>query len=462
MFKKSILAIMIAVVSIGAFAQVDDVTLTVSHDGATKDEAKKMAIRDAMEQAYGTFVSANTVILNDELVKDEIVTVASGALKKYDELSYTILPNGNHFITLRVTVSRPGLIAYAQSKGASTEFAGQTFAMNIKLMELNKKNEETAILNMLEVVEKLVPNMFDYSLKLYEPSAHKAAKDNNHIGPVTEIDLVKTDVDIIITPNSTIIRDIIGNTLASLTMSDKEQADFKQANLKTYELRNVGANVKNYVWRQVQDENQPAQKKKKKSQPIFGWVEVEEFKVGNVVLRNDYSQHFGRLFNVIINYERFNFKIVDNLGGVSKPVYSIVSDVGVIPREVPPAGTTITLQSEDRFGRPQERDVVLNMNGVILNGSYTGLLCNRANFNVHSTEAEHLSRQPWHKNTSMSWNSFFPRISNSNGVCQDRYPFRRNNVHINDTWGTTLQLSLWFPQEDLSKYSNFEIMRDED
>ena len=61
----------------------DEVTLVVSADGATKEEATKVALRSAIEQAYGTFVSANTTILNDEMVKDEIVTLSTGNVKTY-------------------------------------------------------------------------------------------------------------------------------------------------------------------------------------------------------------------------------------------------------------------------------------------------------------------------------------------------------------------------------------------
>ena len=72
--------ILLCIIPTCGFAQnvKNDVILTVSADGETKDEAIKMALRSAIEQAYGTFVSANTMLLNDELVKDEIVTISSG------------------------------------------------------------------------------------------------------------------------------------------------------------------------------------------------------------------------------------------------------------------------------------------------------------------------------------------------------------------------------------------------
>lgn len=61
----------------------DEVKLVVSGDGQTEEQAIKTALRSAIEQAYGTFVSANTAILNDSLVKDEVVTISTGNIKSY-------------------------------------------------------------------------------------------------------------------------------------------------------------------------------------------------------------------------------------------------------------------------------------------------------------------------------------------------------------------------------------------
>ena len=51
-------------------AQPKEVSLIVTGEGATKEEATNNALRSAVEQAFGVFVSANTEILNDELIKD--------------------------------------------------------------------------------------------------------------------------------------------------------------------------------------------------------------------------------------------------------------------------------------------------------------------------------------------------------------------------------------------------------
>lgn len=147
---------------------VEEVTLVVSGDGATKEEATHVALRSAIEQAYGTFVSANTAILNDSLVKDEIVTVSSGNIQKYTELAYMQLENGKSYVSLQATVSLTKLVKYAQSKGAECEFAGATFGANVKLYELNKANSEKALQNVLTVLRN-TDDLFDYVLEMGEP-----------------------------------------------------------------------------------------------------------------------------------------------------------------------------------------------------------------------------------------------------------------------------------------------------
>lgn len=165
--------LLIALFIINAFlisAQTtDEVTLVVSADGATKEEAIKVALRSAIEQAYGTFVSANTTILNDDMVKDEIVTVTSGNIKNYDEISAITLNNNMQRVTLKTTVCISKLVSYAQSKGASTEFAGATFGMNIKMYELNKKNEKAALKNLLTQLEEFIPSCFETKLSIGDP-----------------------------------------------------------------------------------------------------------------------------------------------------------------------------------------------------------------------------------------------------------------------------------------------------
>lgn len=158
-----------------------EVTLTVSSDGPTKEDATKNALRSAIEQAYGAFVSANTTILNDELVKDEIVTVSNGSIKEYKEISAVQTDNGNHLVTLSATVSLPHLITYAQSHGSECEFAGNTFGMEIKLWELNKESELKVLMNLQKALDNIT-YICNYEFVMEEPRADFSNHDMLSIG----------------------------------------------------------------------------------------------------------------------------------------------------------------------------------------------------------------------------------------------------------------------------------------
>ena len=97
---------------INAKTDDDAVVLVVSGDGYTKNEAINNALRNALEQTYGAFVSSNTTILNDKLVRDEIVTLSSGTVKNYKEISSIRREDGVHFVTIEATISLSGLKQY--------------------------------------------------------------------------------------------------------------------------------------------------------------------------------------------------------------------------------------------------------------------------------------------------------------------------------------------------------------
>lgn len=150
---------------------IDDVKLVVSGDGTTKEEATHIALRSAIEQAYGVFVSANTEILNDELVKDEIATVTSGNVKSFKELNSVALANGQYSVTLEAIVSTKKLASYAASKGASCEFAGATFGANLKLIKLNQENTRIALEHLTNQCKAMIPSLFEPALNVTDPTA---------------------------------------------------------------------------------------------------------------------------------------------------------------------------------------------------------------------------------------------------------------------------------------------------
>lgn len=203
-----------------------EVTLTVVGSGNTKEEATRNGLRSALEQTYGAFVSSNTTIINDELVQDAVSTITNNCVKSYKELSTESLPNGSWFVTLQVTVSVSGLVSYAQSKGSSVEFAGNTFGMNMKIRELNKQNELKAVYNLLIQLISL-GNLFDYELTIGEPQESSNSDDQSYY-------ICHATVSLHFNDNTRAFNELAYQVLSNLSLTKAEINEFEQTNTPYY------------------------------------------------------------------------------------------------------------------------------------------------------------------------------------------------------------------------------------
>ena len=177
---KTIIMVCIAFCNMTSYAQnynetsdEKEITLIVSGDGVNKEKATMTALRSAIEQAFGAFVSSNTKLLNDDLVKDEIVTISSGNIKKYEYLSELNVEN-KYLVTLKAVVSINNLIEFTKSKGGEVELSGgATAVMNQKIKTENNKNTRKAIDNVILQIIEALPSCFDYEVNLtHEPKAY--------------------------------------------------------------------------------------------------------------------------------------------------------------------------------------------------------------------------------------------------------------------------------------------------
>jgi hypothetical protein len=204
-----------------------DVTLTVVGSGKTIEEAKTNALRSAIEQAYGAFVSSNTEILNDEIVKDEIVSISSGNIKEFKILSQSELTGDLVSMTMSATVSVSSLQSYAQSKGATVEFAGGLFAMNLKMQELNEQNEVTAIRQLCYTIKVMTDNAFDYSIKTNDPKLRDEVEQKWEL-----------EVDVTVSANKTFValKNYLIESLNGISMTDDEATKYKELNKKVFQF----------------------------------------------------------------------------------------------------------------------------------------------------------------------------------------------------------------------------------
>lgn len=281
----------------------DEVVLTVSGEGKTTDEATKVALRSAISQAYGVFVSANTTLLNDDLVKDEIVTLTNGNIKNYEEVTNITLPDGEKSVTLKATVCISKLVSYAKSKGASTEFEGATFAMNMKMKELNKANETKAFEHLLDVMAATLPFCYDLNCEIGEPSVSQKQGSV----PTYDIPLVVT-----FTPTQTALslENILVKSLESISLTQEEFDEYNRLNLKPTRTQ--------FFIKPSTDSRNPL--------GIFP-----------IRLRNstDWVYCLKKIMRRIVALEALNFNVVDNVGNVTSfiPVYYDRNGV-VDPRKI--------------------------------------------------------------------------------------------------------------------------------
>lgn len=234
---KQLILIMTLVLSINAYSQDDKtVTLVVSGQGKTQDEAKQVALRNAIEQAFGTFISSKTEILNDNLVKDEIVSVANGNIQKFEIISEVQIPNGGYATSLKATVSVTKLTSFVESKGVTIEFKGSLFAFNVNQQILNEKNEINAIEDLCNVITKLSDASFEYSIKASDPVAVNASNDKWRI-----------PMYISVSANNNLLRiaTYINQTLKGLSLSIDEANNYIKLGKKVYPI-SFAANENEY------------------------------------------------------------------------------------------------------------------------------------------------------------------------------------------------------------------------
>lgn len=205
----------------------NEAQLVVSADGKTKEEATKSALRSAIEQVCGAFVSSDTEILNDEIVKDEVVTISSGNIRDYKELACETLSNGNVSVTLQAIVNVSKIISYVQNKGATAEFAGATFAMNMQMYELNKRNEEIAMQNMFKQVRALYADAISYSLQVDTPQL-KYDQSAFDLKIWVRVEFSEDALNA--------IYKLVQSTLYSLAMSQTEYENYKEMGLPMYSV----------------------------------------------------------------------------------------------------------------------------------------------------------------------------------------------------------------------------------
>ena len=152
------------------YTQTDNtVVITTIGSGSTYENAKVNALRSALEQVSGVYLSANTLIINDKLISDNISTISSGSIKNFEILEQLFSKN-QFIVTVKSVISLNKFAEFVTNKtGSSVEIKGGLFAANIKLLDLNEKAELNAIKNLCNIYNDLLFSSIYYELKVNTP-----------------------------------------------------------------------------------------------------------------------------------------------------------------------------------------------------------------------------------------------------------------------------------------------------
>ena len=111
-------------------AESDTVKVQGRGVGVNKDAALKDAYRDAIERAVGLYVDAETVVNNDQIVKDQILTQSNAYITDYRELS-----------TERIDIGfEVRILATVKKQALTTKLTGVMPAQTVKIDSTSLQN----------------------------------------------------------------------------------------------------------------------------------------------------------------------------------------------------------------------------------------------------------------------------------------------------------------------------------
>lgn len=225
--KILLFAILICKTTISLSQENKNVTIVVSGSGNTHDLAIQNALRSAISQSFGTFISTKTEILNDELISDQITSISNGNINSYSILNESQLPDGRWTVTLKAIVSIEKLTSFVESKGVVSEIKGSLFSFNIKQNILNEEAEKKIIFDLISLVHTVLQKSFDYEIKCGSPKS----VDNSNSNFVLPI-----EISVMANSNIEFCENLFIKTLTSISLSKEEVKNYQSLNKKVYPI----------------------------------------------------------------------------------------------------------------------------------------------------------------------------------------------------------------------------------
>ena len=131
--------------------------------GKNPDEALTQALRNAVEEAVGTYMTSTTRIENDELIEDKILSLSRGFIKDFKKLS-EMKVDGEIKVTVAAIVTGTQILETLKASGVKVKVAGKKMFQQFANFERQMEDEFNVIYELLKDMPAEGP--FDYTVEV--------------------------------------------------------------------------------------------------------------------------------------------------------------------------------------------------------------------------------------------------------------------------------------------------------
>jgi hypothetical protein len=138
--------------------------------GANPDEALKAALQNAVEQAAGAYVSSMTEIENDEIVKEEVLSLSHGFIKEHRKLSESNFGDEYKVVVAAIIVEKQ-MIKSLEASGVKVQYQTSGLVSDLKAWDNMKEDEYKMAQALFDVHQmKNYGIIWNYNLHMEEPT----------------------------------------------------------------------------------------------------------------------------------------------------------------------------------------------------------------------------------------------------------------------------------------------------
>ena len=134
--------------------------------GITEDEAFKQAVVDAVRQVVGTLVSAENIISNDKLIKDEVLTLSNGFVEQVIKQEKSKTVDGAWNVKLRCVVRKGQVYDVLQKANVpTTKVDGISLFATAVSQSVFKKDSRKVVSKSVRDFFRVYPSLYKYDLQ---------------------------------------------------------------------------------------------------------------------------------------------------------------------------------------------------------------------------------------------------------------------------------------------------------